>query len=145
MGEIHDSLKQEPPPFNYVQIGLFHLKSYLKSKIEARTHQMLQDGLIEEVQDLLDRGLHNWSALSSVGYKETCDYLSGRLDRNSLEPEIVQSTMKLAKRQMTWFKRDPRIIWFDTLHDGVAPLIYLHDVTRSVRLDRGLTPPDTRI
>lgn len=144
MADVQGAFERQAPPFRYAQIGLNHLRSRLRERIKLRTREMLSAGLVEETRSLVARGLGEWPALRSVGYKECCDFLRGSLAPGALETAIVQSTMQLAKRQMTWFRRDERIVWFDTLHDAGAPLIYLHEVTRAVRLDRGLPPPDTR-
>jgi tRNA dimethylallyltransferase len=144
MSELHASFENEIPPFRYVQIGMNHLRNRLKTKLEARTESMIDRGFIQEVEGLLTSGLNDWSPLNSVGYKEVCDFLSGRIKRSELPKLITQSTLQLAKRQMTWFRRDPRIVWFDSEFDRRAPIIFLHEVTRSVRLDTQRLPPDTK-
>jgi tRNA dimethylallyltransferase len=58
--------------------------------------------------------LHAWSPMQSVGYKEVQLYLDGQIKKDELIPLIVTSTMQLAKQQMTWFKRDPSTLWFDS-------------------------------
>jgi tRNA dimethylallyltransferase len=52
--------------------------------------------------------------MQSVGYKEMNEYLDGTLNKSDLLPQITTKTMQLAKRQMTWFKKDPEIHWFET-------------------------------
>ncbi|HEX4924527.1 MAG TPA: tRNA (adenosine(37)-N6)-dimethylallyltransferase MiaA [Bdellovibrionales bacterium] len=143
MKDVLVAFESQRPPFRYVQVGLNHLRSRLRERVEFRTRAMLRAGLADETRALLARGLGPWPALRSVGYKECVDALEGRLPFEELETMIAQSTMQLAKRQMTWFRRDRRIVWFDTQFDAAAPLIYLHEVTRAVRLDSGLPPPDT--
>lgn len=100
-------------PFTSRKIGLFRARDVLRQKITERTRAMLANGLIEEVERLRLNDLHNWSPMRSVGYKETQAYLDGLLPKSELECAIVTSTMQLAKQQMTWFKRDPSVRWFD--------------------------------
>ena len=102
-----------PAPFTTSKIGLTLSRERLRERITLRTEKMLQTGLIEETQKLRDLGFRNWAPLTSVGYKEVQSYLDGALSRAELAPLIVTSTMQLAKRQMTWFKRDAEIRWFD--------------------------------
>jgi tRNA dimethylallyltransferase len=106
---------QRPPaPFHVSKIGLFRPRDVLRQKVTERTRQMLRDGFIEEVEALRAEGLGAWSPMQSVGYKEIQAMLDGALAKADLEQAIVTSTMQLAKSQMTWFKRDPDIEWFNT-------------------------------
>jgi tRNA dimethylallyltransferase len=68
---------------------------------------------VAEVEELLARGFAGWSALQSVGYKETLQFLNEGNSAEWLFENIVQNTMGLAKRQRTWFQRDTEIQWFD--------------------------------
>lgn len=94
----------------------FPLKKYfvtwhreeLHRRIEKRTSMMIEAGLADEVRDLLSQGLREWSPLRSVGYKEAIEYLDGNISTlDMLVEKINISTRQLAKRQETWFKRDP--------------------------------------
>jgi tRNA A37 N6-isopentenylltransferase MiaA len=82
----------------------------------------------KSLEDLLKRGLSSWSPLNSVGYKETQSYLKGEITKQGLQDLIVQNTMRLAKKQGTWFRRDEGIIWFDPDHSRHAPLYYIHQL-----------------
>jgi tRNA dimethylallyltransferase len=74
------------------------------------------------VQTLLEDGYEQWPALFSVGYKECTDVVRGRLPQENLADQIVEKTMQLAKKQRTWFKRDPSIQWM-TSRDPVREAI----------------------
>jgi tRNA dimethylallyltransferase len=77
----------------------------LEKRIEVRVDAMLRDGLVEEVRGLLARGLKdNPSAARAIGYRETVDFLEGRLREADLAPAIVRNTRALVKKQRTWFK-----------------------------------------
>ncbi|MCM2280643.1 MAG: tRNA (adenosine(37)-N6)-dimethylallyltransferase MiaA [Bdellovibrionaceae bacterium] len=124
-------------PFRVLKIGLSRDRAKLRTSVENRTRRMLEQGLIEEVRELCDRGLDSWAPLASVGYKEARDYLAGRLTREALETEIVTHTMQLAKRQMTWFRRDPDVMWFDADLGWAAPLEWL-DTQLKRKKDEGV-------
>jgi len=81
----------------------------LKQRIARRVDQMLQAGLIEEVECLRELGLErNPSEACAIGYRETLEYLRGAIQRKSLAPAIVQSTNHLVKKQGTWFRTQIR-------------------------------------
>jgi tRNA dimethylallyltransferase len=92
---------------------------------------MLQLGLVQEVKSVLEQTSEDWPPLSSIGYKEVLRFLRGELPAESLETEIVQNTMRLAKRQKTWFRRDTEIHWFDPSQGFDGPL---HELQVKLRL-----------
>ena len=78
----------------------------IENLIKFRTQSMLANGLIEEVEGLIDRGLlHNYPASSSVGYREILSYLRGELSRDELGPAIALSTRQLVSKQRKWFRK----------------------------------------
>jgi tRNA dimethylallyltransferase len=99
--------------FESIKIGLKVPRDMLRERVINRTQQMLRSGLIEEVESLCAQGLSEWAPLKSVGYAEVQMMLNGEIARAELEDRIVTSTMQLAKRQMTWFKRDADVRWVD--------------------------------
>lgn len=115
-------VKRPPRPFRVSKIGVFRPRDVLREKVTLRTQSMLERGLIDEVRGLRAQGLGAWAPLQSVGYKEVQEHLDGRLPFSELEATIVTKTMQLAKRQMTWFKRDPSILWFDSEQGWEKPL-----------------------
>ena len=105
--------KQKPQerPFNVVQIGLEAPRETINERIERRTKLMLEAGWLEETKNLLP--YRNENALNTVGYKELLAYLDGEMSLEDAQERIVISTKQFAKRQMTWFKKDQTIKWFD--------------------------------
>lgn len=99
-------------PFPLLKIGPAWDREVLKERIALRTQKMLDQGLVKEVQTLLDEGLESWAPMSSVGYKETISFVRGELTSSELFEEISKNTRQLAKRQRTWFQRDKDIHWF---------------------------------
>ncbi|MCL5283147.1 MAG: tRNA (adenosine(37)-N6)-dimethylallyltransferase MiaA [Armatimonadetes bacterium] len=97
-----------------VRFGLMMPREQLYRRIEERVERMMAAGLVAEVRSLLDRGYSNRCAgLKALGYRQVCDAIEGRLEWERLVPEIKKETRQFAKRQMTWFRADPRIIWIE--------------------------------
>ncbi len=98
----------------YYLIGLRMNREDLRRRLERRTEEMFHRGLVDEVKDLLRRGYStDLNPLRSIGYKETLEFLEGRSSLEDAKSKIVNSSLKFAKHQMTWFKRDRRIRWID--------------------------------
>lgn len=97
-----------------LKIGIDVPRAELYRRIDLRVEQMLVDGLVEEVQGLLAAGYSpGLKALRSIGYKEICAYLAGELPLSEATELIKRDTRHYAKRQMTWFKREPEINWVE--------------------------------
>ena len=105
--------KTEPYPWRYLKTGVRWPKEKLEQRVRARTHVMLAKGLVEEVKGLINQGLESWAPLQSVGYKEVMTMLKENKNESWLQDEIIKNTMRLAKKQRTWFQRDPDILWFE--------------------------------
>jgi tRNA dimethylallyltransferase len=97
--------------FNIIKIGLNTSRDILYNRINKRVDEMLQHGLLQEVETLLNYKERN--ALQTVGYKELFDYLENKTDLKTAIELIKQNTRKFAKRQLTWFRRDTEIQWFE--------------------------------
>jgi len=97
--------------FNIIRIGVTVPKEQLHANITHRVHAMMTAGLVEEVRAVLPYRHHN--ALQTVGYKEIFDYLDGRITLEEATEQIIIHTRQYAKRQLTWFRKDPAIQWFD--------------------------------
>lgn len=103
--------KADPFPYPLLKLGIRIDRDVLRGRIETRTKAMLSQGIVGEVQGLIEAGFGDWEPLQSVGYKETLEDLRSGGVKPDLEARIVQSTMKLAKKQRTWFQRDAEILW----------------------------------
>ena len=91
---------------------LLHLdKEKLYSNIDQRVDKMVEDGLFEEVKSL--RAFKNLNALKTVGYNEVFNFLKGDISKDDAIELIKVNTKKYAKRQMTWFKKDPTYHWIE--------------------------------
>jgi len=96
-------------PFKTIKFGLTMAREALYQRINHRVDVMVNHGLIDEVKNLLPS--RHLNALNTVGYSELFDYFDGKTDLNTVIDLIKQNTRRFAKRQLTWFRKDPDIIW----------------------------------
>jgi tRNA dimethylallyltransferase len=98
-------------PFNIIKIGLNMERSLLYNRINDRVDIMMQTGLLPEVKSL--QPYQSVNALKTVGYSELFDYLNGLISIEQAVEKIKQNTRRFAKRQLTWFRKDQEIHWFE--------------------------------
>lgn len=103
--------QKKPRPFRIVKIGLNREREQLYQRINARVDEMMSEGLLDEVKTLLP--YRQLNALNTVGYKEMFDYLDGRWPLEEAVERIKGNTRRYARKQLTWYKRDPEIRWFN--------------------------------
>ena len=103
------------PPCDILKIGLNMPSEKLRENIEKRIYVMLENGLENEVKDLMkNKDLVNSQALQAIGYKELIPYLRGDITRDEAVRLLIRNTKHYAKRQNTWFRGDSAVNWFDT-------------------------------
>jgi tRNA dimethylallyltransferase len=107
------------PPSPVAQIGLRWPRDVIADRIVRRVHQMLADGLVDEVRSLAAVGFSR-TAAQALGYKEILEAIEGRIGEDDAIAMIVTRTRQFAIRQERWFRRDPRVRWIDVEHDAVA-------------------------
>ncbi len=102
-----------PPKFQPLWIGLdFEERSQLYSRIDRRVDIMLELGLLEEIRHLLDSGIpESCTAMQAIGYKEFVAALQGRGSIEAAGDAVKQGSRRYAKRQLTWFRRNPNMNW----------------------------------
>lgn len=112
ISEFQYSNEAMPPKYNLAYYGLTMERQILYERIEKRVDTMISKGLVDEVKNLLKMGFgpHNTS-MQAIGYKEIVDYLEGRNTLDEAIDIIKRNTRRFAKRQLTWFRRDKRIMW----------------------------------
>lgn len=98
-------------PFRSILIGLDMERDRLYNRINQRVDQMFQEGLLEEARALVP--YRHLNALNTVGYKELFAFFDGEISFEQAVRDIKTHTRKYAKRQLTWFRKDPEIHWFD--------------------------------
>ena len=115
ISSLQQQWKMNEPRYLFRAFGLNMPREVLYRRIEERVDRMVEAGLIEEVKGLLDQGYpRNCVAMQSFGYKELIDYLDGKRTLDEAIALLKQNTRRFAKRQLTWFRNDPRIEWLDT-------------------------------
>ena len=98
---------------NFLVFVLFASRDFLKERIKERTEEMIELGLIEETKELLEYCSGDCDQLKAIGYKETMDFLEGRVStKDELIKEITENTLSFAKRQLTFFKSRFKNAWW---------------------------------
>lgn len=97
--------------FNTILIGLKADREVIYDRINRRVDLMMESGLLEEAKTL--HKYKNWNALQTVGYKEIFDFLEGKSSKEEAVEEIKKNTRRFAKRQLTWYRKNPDVNWFD--------------------------------
>jgi len=112
---ISEMQAKTPAQQNYkaVMIGLNRRRQHLYQRIEVRVDQMIAAGLVDEVKALLKRYPNQPTALQAIGYKEIAMVLQDQITLDEAIALIKRETRRYAKRQLSWFRRDPRIRWYD--------------------------------
>lgn len=109
---------QEPKSADFIPlfVGLNSEREVLYKRINERVDQMLEHGLLNEVKKLNQLGFNReLNSLNTVGYKEAFAYHAGEISRDEMCQLIKRNSRRYAKRQLTWFKSDERIHWFDVI------------------------------
>ena len=121
------SATKKERPFNIIKVGLNTERATLYNRINSRVDKMMHDGLVEEVKSLTE--FRSYNALNTVGYSEIFDYLDQKLSIEEAVSNIKQNTRRFAKRQLTWFRRDEEIRWFEPNQQQVV-IKYIESVMK---------------
>lgn len=98
-------------PFDIIKIGLELPREQLYNQVNQRVDEMMKAGLLDEAKGLFE--LRHLNALQTVGYSELFEFIEGKTSLNAAVELIKQHTRNYAKRQMTWFKKDAGVKWFN--------------------------------
>lgn len=110
--------------YNAAIFGLNHERDLLYERINKRVDLMVTAGLVEEVSALLDKGFkRSATSMQGLGYKEIAAHLDGELSLHAAIELLKRDTRRYAKRQFTWFRRDPRIHWIDRHNHNITQII----------------------
>ncbi len=113
IGELQKDYKRNVE-FKFAQYGLKWERSVLYGNIENRVDRMISEGLVAETENVLAMGfVKDLNSLNTVGYKEIISYLENEISLERAIELIKRNTRRFAKRQLTWFRADERIFWFD--------------------------------
>jgi len=115
------ALTKAKPLYNFLQIGITWPREVLNERILNRLNEWFEQGIVDEVERLHKQGL-SWSRMEQFGleYRYISRYLRGKLDFEEMKEQLFIAIRQYAKRQMTWFKRDKRIIWENNLKNMVV-------------------------
>ena len=112
--DMSTDIRKPSNKYDYKIIGLEMERDILYQRINKRVDLMLEDGLINEVRALIDKGYTmDLTSMRGIGYKEIVDYLEGKVTKKEAVENLKTNTRHFAKRQFTWFKADKNIQWFD--------------------------------
>ena len=119
VGDEHPAGKS--PRYTLLKLGVTWPRDILKQRIDERLEKRLQAGMVEEVKAMLDEGVsEEFLVKLGLEYKYLTWYLTGKMGYEQMKEELSLAIKRFAKRQMTWFRRDPRIIWLDMSADPVS-------------------------
>ena len=124
----HNLKTQEiPPRYQPVWLGLdFESRSELYRRIDLRVEIMLKAGLVDEIRSLLARGIPpKCTAMQAIGYKEFVSALEGNGSLEEAAAQVQQSSRRYAKRQLTWFRRNPNMHWLTRSEEDTTDKILL--------------------
>jgi tRNA dimethylallyltransferase len=117
-----------------LEIGLNSAREHLVERLAQRVKDMWAAGLVDEVQGLEDKGIReSKTASQAIGYSQALASIDGRLTEDEAIAETILLTQRYARRQMSWFRRDPRIHWFDYQDDDLLREV-MQLVTSSLQL-----------
>ena len=110
-------LPEPSPVFEDVRIGLNLERDILDKRIEKRVLEMFNRGLVKEVDQIFDDLVKGKTAQKALGYSQVIQYLKNEITLDQAIEQTIVQTRKYARRQISWFKRDPLIQWFDAQED----------------------------
>ncbi|MBU1014899.1 tRNA (adenosine(37)-N6)-dimethylallyltransferase MiaA [Patescibacteria group bacterium] len=118
-GKPVPELPQKPLPYPVLLLGIQRTQDELKKRIVKRLQRRFREGMVEEIQQLNKSGL-SWKRLEELGleYRYVAQYLQQKISRKEMEEKLEREIWKFSKRQMNWFKKDPRIRWIKDLKEA---------------------------
>lgn len=114
ISEHNETEREKTSPYQFAYFVLTDDRAHLYERIEKRVDLMMKQGLLDEVKKLKAMGYHrDMVSMQGLGYKEILDALDGKITLDEAVLKIKKETRHFAKRQLTWFKRERDVIWFD--------------------------------
>lgn len=113
-----------PPPWDSLRIGLTASLDVIDRRLEERSRQQVERGLVAETQDALEAGVPETApVLTGIGYAETLAHLRGKLTLEELPKAMARSNRRYARRQLRWWRHDPRVSWFEIEPDPLRDIL----------------------
>lgn len=123
VGDVHRSGRSPLQGYEIRKIGLSPPREQLYSRIDARVESMMAAGWASEVRSLMERGVPaNAKPFQFIGYSELRRQIEAGLAPEDAVPSIQQATRRFAKRQMTWFRKEPEVQWLNAFGDDASAL-----------------------
>lgn len=114
ISEHNEQESRKESPYNFAYFVLNRPREVLYERIDQRVDQMMEEGLVQEVRKLKDRGYdRSLVSMQGLGYKEILAYFDGELSLEEAVYILKRDTRHFAKRQLTWFKRERDVLWLD--------------------------------
>lgn len=115
---------QTPPPWQALRIGLTAPLEVIDRRLDERSRQQVERGLVAETQAALDAGVPESAAvLTGIGYAEALAHIRGDLTLDELPHAMARSNRRYARRQLRWWRRDRRVSWFEIEPDPLAAIL----------------------
>jgi tRNA dimethylallyltransferase len=133
---VSELWQKQPPPYPILIIGLTMLRDTLYRRVDSRVDEMIKQGLVDEVKNLMAKGYSlDLPSMSGIGYKQIAMFIQGKIDLIAAIEQIKKETRRFARHQYAWFRPDDaRIHWFDT-NDKVENCI--KDLTHKFVINHG--------
>jgi tRNA dimethylallyltransferase len=113
-----------PPPWNPVRVGLTASLEVIERRLEERSRQQVERGLVAETQAALEAGVpEDAPVLTGIGYAEALAHIHGKLTLEELPKVMAHSNRRYARRQLRWWRRDPRVRWFEIEPDPLGDIL----------------------
>lgn len=127
MSDLQRSHRFADQSYQTLQFAPWWSREELYSRIEERTVEMLNIGLIGEVESIAERYSLDIKALQTLGYREVVRYLRGEINKLEMRDDIQKFTRQYAKRQLTWFRKEEDIIWVDSSTESGTVVHYIEN------------------
>jgi tRNA dimethylallyltransferase len=125
LSDHHRDHRFSEDPYDAIRIGLRRSRADLYPRIEARVDGMMADGLVEEVRGLMEKGYSaELPSMKGLGYRQIVGLIQGEYDEAEAVRRLKRDTKRYAKRQFTWFNRDPSVRWIDLSESEGAGEMY---------------------
>ncbi|MGI6117908.1 MAG: tRNA (adenosine(37)-N6)-dimethylallyltransferase MiaA [Bilifractor sp.] len=119
ISEHNDEQRRKESPYRYVYFVLTDRRENIYRRINQRVDRMVQEGLFEEAEQLIREGLpEDCTSMKGLGYREMFPYFRGEISKEETIRQIKLDTRHFAKRQLTWFRREPGAVWIDQSQFG---------------------------
>lgn len=126
--KIRNNKNRYKKHFDALMVGLTASKDLLNKAIDKRVDKRVKQGIINEIISLLEKG-YGWKlpSMSGLGYRQWYEYFTGKQSKEDVIQRWQNSEHDYARRQITWFKKDKRIIWYDITEPGIAEKIIVRN------------------